>query len=520
MARKKMQKANEVPSVTSISKQTTAATAAEMREWYERNKKHMEKFAAAQEGLIPLRDITKTSTKAVPTFNKETLRNYLQNIGSNEKNLRNLSRYLFYRCHAYYRLVMYNATMFDLSARSVIPVYDIVKGGDVKKTLKSYQDTLVILDNMNLQYEFLKMYAIAFREDVSFGCAYYDDTGFFILPLDPDYCKISGIYATGDFSFAMDMSYFRSRQQLLEMWGAPFEEMYHEYESTGNKWINMPEEYSVCLKARAEDWETVLPVFSGLLSNIINLIDLDDIQAIADEQEIYKMIWLEMETITGSKDVDDWKVDPTIMIQYFNRMISEALPPYVSAAIVPGKLNTIGFNADTATETNKVSKATETLFNTSGGAQILNSATISGTTAFEAAIQADTELAISMLLPQTQSWVNRFLSYQLSNPSKVKFFEVSVYTKEKFKKSLLESAEYGLPTKLAYNALNGFSERDTLALNFLEEQCLGLGDLFVPLKSTHTQSGSGDEKTGGRPKSDTPTDDSEASAEKRDTAKG
>jgi len=83
---------------------------------------------------------------------------------------------------------------------------------------------------------------------------------------------------------------------------------------------------------------------------------------------------------------------------------------------------------------------------------------------------------------------------------------------------LLKSAEYGLPTKLLVNACNGFSAKDTLSLNFLEESCLNLGTLFVPLQSTHTQSGSatGDEETGGRPKNETPTDESEASEAKRD----
>ena len=282
----------------------------------------------------------------------------------------------------------------------------------------------------------------------------------------------------------------------------------------------MPDEYAICLKARAEDWETVVPIFSGLLSGIINLIDLDDIQAIADEQEIYKMIWLEMETIQGSSDPDDWKVDPTIMLQYFNRMINEALPDYISAAIVPGKLETINFNTDKATDTNKIAKSTETLFNSAGGAQVLNSATISGTTAFNAAIQADTELAISMLLPQTQAWVNRFISYYVSNPSKVKFHEVSVYTKEAYRKELLENAQHGLPTKLALNTLSGFSEQDTMALNFLEEQCLDLSSIFVPLQSSYVQSGTGDSETGGAPTSDDAGDTAEESKEKRDRAKG
>ena len=201
-------------------------------------------------------------------------------------------------------------------------------------------------------------------------------------------------------------------------------------------------------------------------------------------------------------------------------MINEALPDYTLAAIIPGKLDQVTFNNDRATDTNKIAKSTETLFNTSGGAQILNSASISGTTAFSAAVQADTEMAISMLLPQTQGWVNRFLSYWVSNPSKVKFFEVSAYTKEEFKKTLLEAATSGLPTKLAYNTLNQFSEKDTLALNYLEEQILGITKLFVPLQTSYTQSGSSD--TGGAPTKDDSeiTDDGADSRDKTDKAKG
>ena len=522
MAQRMKRKSNKI--AESESAQPVLHTAAEMRNVYEKSKRSMKNFEDAMNGIKSLRDVTKTSTKTVTAFNKDSLRQYLQNIGSNEKNLRNLSRYLYYRCHPYYRLVMYNANMFCLDARSVIPEYDLLKGGDANKMLKSYQETIDILDKMNLQYEMLKAYITCFREDVFYGCAYYDETGLFILPLDPDYCKISGVYNTGDFSFHMDMSYFRSRQTILEMWGEPFVSMYRAYESdtTAGKYQPMPDEYAVCFKARAEDWETVVPVFSGLLSGIINLIDLDDLQAIADEQDIYKMIWLELETITGSDDIDDWKVSPDIVIEYFNRMINEALPEYTSAAIVPGKLDQISFNTDKATDTNKIATSTETLFNSSGGAQILNSKSISGTTAFSAAVQADTEMAISMLLPQTQSWVNRFLSYYVSNPAKVKFFEVSAYTKQEFKKNLLEAAQYGLPTKLAYNNLNQFSEKDTLALNFLEEEVLHLSDKLIPLQSSYTQSGTEGSDGNGAPTKDAGeiTDDGEASREKTDKAKG
>lgn len=505
---------------TAPSTEKKQPTANEMREWYEKNKKHIENFAAAESAAKSLRDVTKTATKTVTAFSKESLRNYLRNIGSNEKNLRNLSRYLFYRCHAYYRLIMYHATMFDLKCRTVIPQYDLVKVPDVQKTLKSYQETLVMLDEMNLQYEFLKMLAIAFREDVAYGCAYYTEgEGLFILPLDSDYMKIDGVYATGNFSASMDMTYFRSRAYELEAWGEPFQSLYRAYESTGIKFQQLPPEHCVVLKSRPEDWETIVPIFSGLLNSIINLIDLEDIQAIADEQEIYKMIWLEMETLTGADSADEWKVDPSIMIDYFNRMINEALPDYISAAIVPGKLDQITFDSSKVNDTNKISKATETLFNSSGGAQILNSSTISGTTAFTAAIKADTELAISMMLPQIQGWTNMFLGLHLSNPCDVIFHEVSAYTKDDFKKSLYQDFQFGLPLKLTLNTFNGFSERQTLAMNFLEIDCLGLNEKFIPPQSANTQSGSSD--TGGAPTKDSGelTDDGESSRDKRDNKK-
>lgn len=515
MARK-MKKTN-----TSAKSASSQPTAQEMREWYSQNEQRLRNYAAAEQASKMLRDMTKNTTKTISAFSKETLRTYLQNIGSNEKNLRNLSRYLYYRSQVYYRLIMYNANMFCLDARTVIPSYDFVKGADVTKTLKTYQSTLTVLNHMNLQYELLKAYVTCFREDVFYGCVYYDDTGMFIMPLDPDYCKISGLYQTGDFSFWMDMSYFRQKQSILEAWGEPFQSMYKAYNGVAsNKWQPMPDEYAICLKARAEDWETVVPVFSGMLNSLINLLDLEDIQAIADEQEIYKMLWIELETLSGAKMADEWKIDPSLVIEYFNKMIAECLPDYISAAIVPGKLKDINFTSSATNDTNKIAQSTQTVLNSAGGAQILNSSTIQGTTAFSAAIKSDTEFAISMLLPQTQAWVNRFLTYQVTNPAKVKFHEVSVYTKEDFKKSLMTDAQYGLPLKLTINALNGFSEMDTMAMNFLEEECLHLSDKFVPLQSTHTMSGS-ENTTGAPEKDDTElTDDGEASRDKVDNKQG
>ena len=52
----------------------------------------------------------------------------------------------------------------------------------------------------------------------------------------------------------------------------------------------MPDEYALCTKSRMESWETIVPIYSGLFIDLIGLLNLADVQAVADEQQIYKLI--------------------------------------------------------------------------------------------------------------------------------------------------------------------------------------------------------------------------------------
>ena len=466
--------------------QTTKRTAAEMKEWYDKNKE------ATQNAFKQVRDVTKTTRQTtLSSYSKDTVVSYLQNISSNENNLRNLSRYLFYRSQVYFRLVMYNATMFDLNARTVIPSYDPLKDNDSTKMLKSYYETLQWLERMNLQHEFLSVLVNNFIEDVFYGCCWIDETGMFILQLPPENCKIKGKYFTGDFAFDVDMSWFKKHEYLIEYLGEPFSSMYSAYGGeNSNKWQPMPDEYALCTKYRLESWETVCPPYSGLFIDLIGLLNLADVQAVADEQQIYKLITATIPLLKNSDIPDDWAVDVDTALDYFKKL-DAALPDYVGRVITPIPLDTISFNEDQTTDTTKVQKATKEVLNTSGGAQILNSSTISGAEAFKSATRSDTELAISSLLGQISGWTNRMMSYLVSNPAKVKFFEVSAYTKDAFKESLQKDLNYGFVSALAINALNGFSELDTLALNYLERDVLKLNEKFTPYQTASTQSGNG-----------------------------
>lgn len=488
----------------------TKRTAAEMKEWYDNNAQN------TQNAFKQIRDVAKTGRQTtLSSYSKDSVVSYLQNISSNENNLRNLSRYLFYRSQVYFRLIMYNATMFDLNARTVIPTYDPIKTNNPNKTLKSYYETLQWLERMNLQHEFLSVLVNNFIEDVFYGCCWIDETGMFILQLPPENCKINGKYFTGDFSFSVDMSYYKKYEYLIDYLGEPLSSMYNAYGGdNAKKWQQMPDEYALCTKYRLESWETVCPPYSGLFMDLIGLLNLADVQAVADEQQIYKLITATIPLLKNSDIPDDWAVDVSTALDYYKRL-EASLPPYIGSIVTPIPLDTISFSDDQASDTTKIQKATKEVLNTSGGAQILNSSTISGAEAFRSATRADTEFAISSLLGQISGWTNRMLSYLVSDPAKVKFFEVSAYTKDAFKESLQKDMNYGFVSALAINSLNGFSELDTLALNFLEQDVLKLHEKFVPYQTASTQS---TDNEGGAPEKST-TEISDSGDETRDKEK-
>lgn len=478
-------------------------SANELREWWDKYAQRIENFEKNQDALKKLKDVEKsTRFKTTSRITKENLRTYLENPSSNEKGLRDVSRYLATRCQVYYRLIKYNANMFCLDARSVVPAYNpSEEETNDQNMIESYYNTLLLLNKMGLQLEFLKVYVTCFMEDVFYGVCYFDEDSeqypsMFFLPLNPDYCRIQGVWEDGTFSYAFNMNFFNRNQELIELWGEPFESMWNEYQTSGVQWQTVPQEVSVCLKFRAEDWETIIPPFSGLFSAFLGLLEEEDVQAIASEEEIYKLLVLTLPLLKNTNSPDDFAVDPNTAIDYFNKF-KNSLPSFVDAILSPIPIESISFNKDVADDTTRVQKATETVLNSSGGAQILNSINLSTSAAFEAVVKSDTEFAISSLLPQTEAWVNSFVARYVDKPCKVKFFEVSIYTKDKLRKDLLENAQNGLPTKLAINSMSGYSELDTLALNYLETEVLHLQDSLIPLNTSYTQS---NKQSGGQEK--------------------
>ena len=458
-------------------------------------------FKKAQDSLLKISDPNKNNVQNIIGKDRKLIRTYLQNPASNETNLITTARYLYYRTQIFFRLVNFYADMFDLRCRQIIPNTSLTKQNNEKKIIKQYNDTLTWLDRYDIQGVMLPALIRVFREDVYFGIFYRDDTGSILYPLDPSWCKIDGIYSSHDYSYAVDMTKFKNAtmQELLEWLGDPLKSMYREYERTGERWIHMDDKYAACFKFRTDDIGHVLPPLMPILQQLAAINDLADIQAIADQMSIYKLLLIPMETLSGTKRSDDFEVSPDLMLGYYNKMV-DSLPDYIASALIPAdvdKDNVLDFSTTSSDkDVDRLEQSEKTLLATAGGGAVLNANMITSTAAFKAWLKSETEFALSPILPQIQGFTNRMLKYDSANPCKVEYFEVSIYTKEDLQATLLESCQYGFSNKLAYNTFNGISERATIGMMLLENTILGMPEKMIPLSSSYTQSG---DEEGGRP---------------------
>ena len=480
---------------------------AELRQKFAEYQEKVAKYEAVKVAM-QLVDLTKTETRTFQTFSKERLRTYMRNPLSNATNLRNLSRFLYRVSHPYRRLIEHNANMVDLTAQTLIPIRTSFSKDDKAKTvLDSYYDTAVQVDRMQMAKEIYKCLIIAWREDCFYGYTYEDTTGFFIMPLDGDYCKPSSMNYDGTLNFAFDFNYFRSHPAQLDYWDKEFTKKYNAYLNDATlRWQELDPQRTICLKVNIDDMTLVLPPYIALFEQIIDNVDLQGIQALKDELSIYKLLVARLKPLSNAKDPDDFEVDPDTAVEYYNKFRA-SLPEGVDSAISPLPIDVVEFKGNTTEDVDMISNSVSNIFKTSGGSLILDNEK-NGTTIYEAQIISDTLHGLVPLLGQIEKWVNRYIGYRLKNPAKVKYLECSPWTKKNLKKELLSSGQYGIPDKMAIAALDGFSPLESLSIMYLENNILELHNKWVPLQSSYTRSWRDNKESGGQEKdSDELTDE-------------
>lgn len=489
-----------------------------IREQYKLEEERQKKnFASASEDKVmrTIRDVARNaSTPSLTSTDKETIKGYLTgNIFSNSSRLIEASKYLYYRSPIYSQLIDKYSSMYCFDCRKIEPNYTFSKDFDGNKALKQFDATIDFLDILSLQNNIQTSLINMWLTDVSYNLFFHDDYGSFLWPIDPSEAIIDSIYeANGGYTygFALDMSKYRNqqRQELIEWLGEPLESMWKTYQSEGIKYVHVPAEYSMVLKKRVNSIDVIIPPLLPYLNEFASLNDLFDSQNAADNTNFFKMIYLPLKVLSSAKNSDDFEISPDLALDYFKIAADNAIPSSVSSAVIPGdELKTIDFSDSVSQDTNRVEKTQQQILGAMSGmgALINSSKAINNTELIKNALKAESAYVLQGVIGQVEAWTNLQLALNISNYCSVSYMPVTIYTKEDYRKTLLEANQYGYSYRLAYGTLLGFTERQTMAALKFENETLGLQNLMVyPLVSSYTSSGETEKgQVGeGRPESD------------------
>ena len=467
-----------------------------------REEKNRAAFAAVKDALA-LIDLTKNKNITYTTYSRESLRSYLKNPASesNQKNLRKLSNYLYTVSHVYRRLINFKAYQPQLKSWTVYPDIPLTEEPDEENILQNYERVTRYVRNMDMESQILKCMLRAWKDDVVFGFCYGDpekDGEFFIHILDPDYCKISSQqYYKGVLNFAFDFSFFSGNNSYyLDVYDPIFKKMYNKYQADSSlRWQELPIENTFCLKINIDNLDYPIPPLSGLFDSIISLTDLQAVQDLKDELEAYKLIYAKIETISGTKDVDDFEIDLDLANAFYEKL-QAMMPDGVNLALSPMKLEAVDLGSDSTNDVNIISKAYENIINANGGI-VLNQNKITNSASFKLALLFD---SMDAMAPVTQinSWVNLWIKNHIGETGMiVEFSDVSPYFIDDRIDKLLKLGQYGLPVKLELASLANTDPVKERGMSFME-RVLGLGatDWNKPLVSSNVQSGNTDNGDG------------------------
>ncbi len=183
-----------------------------------------------------LQDLRNNKSESVlyRKYSKEQITGFLENPQKNEKQIRELSCYLYMVSSHYRRLIDYFALIL-LYNYNVIPT-KIPEKINKKIYKETYLKVIKECEKYNLRHEAEKAMKITVRDGVFFGLCYESKDSFFIKPVQAKYAQISGI-EDGTYTYEFDLNYFNSNKELLNMYGAEFINAYDRYKGNKEKGI-------------------------------------------------------------------------------------------------------------------------------------------------------------------------------------------------------------------------------------------------------------------------------------------
>lgn len=443
-----------------------------------------------------------TNSRALETLKAESMMKWLQDPISNEKALRGASNMLYNVSGEYKSMIQYLVGLAKFYY-----VIDFTGNPDdhAANKLKNEARTLSSeFTKMNIAHEKTKIFDIVLREDVFYGYEVSDKHSYFILQLDPDYCRLSG-KSDGMWTFEFDFGYFNSgRKALLDSYPVEFKSKFNKYNHKKDealRWQPLSFDKSVCYKFN-ENQREIVPPLSTTFEGLLELNDYRKFKKANTKINNYMLLHQKVPLFKDndkSNQQNNFMIDSGTMMM-FHAMLDESLPEEIGAVVSPMDIEPIQLDKR-SDQTDKVAEVTRDIYNAAGINQYLFNPDKNSTAGLSKSIKKDESTVIKFYL-QVARWMNRKI--KVNHPKwshwQVQLLPTTHQSEVEYVDMLTNLGSLGFPVVGALGAILGFDVTKIDSMIHLENEVYDFKNRMIPFASSHTMGANDD--TGGRPESD------------------
>lgn len=446
-------------------------------------------------------------------FRTEEVQRWMQNPAGNEENFRKLSLYLFQANSLYRWFVSILANMPTWSWTLSMDVFSSKKNKD--QLNKIYRQGTQYGDKKFNLHELNKAFAYVMLEDWFYGYEIESDDSYFILKLDPKFCRVTSIVENGIKAFQFDMSFFDDKQDandnnnnIVNSYPDEFKKGYAKYLRTGKKWFALDPINTICWKLQ-DELPYGMPYFINLFPSLSDIGFFKDVEKA--KAEIDSFLLLHQHIPLDEAKMNKFAIDLGLAAD-FDAMAADNLPDGVAMFTSPMKITAVKTERG-GTDKDKVKNAIDQTYTGAGLPQQLGNANTA--VGLSKAIMANEQI-IYKFYKQVAQTMNFKIKYKYPNMKfTFKILEFTHFSREDKASQLLTGAQNGVVDAMHAASAQGINPYEFLN-NIELEEVLNIVDRLKPLQTSYTLS-SKDKQSGAPTKDDDKLSDSGIATRENDS---
>lgn len=417
-----------------------------------------------------------------------------------------LSNSYFLTDGIYRRIIIYYATFLTYMGLLIPNVsynHKVTEPGIAKK----YHKALDFFDNINLQTLCTDFMTKALINGTYYGVIQtLDKQHFTILDLPAAYCYSRYKDIKNNDIIEFDLSYFDSisdenmRKSALQVYPEIIAQAYNDYnQNRKQRYFKIPADIGVCFP-----FFDGTPYFLPVIPDINSYRDYEEFDKEKDKEELKRILVQEIPHLN-----DGTLLFEPVEVEEIHRGTVSMLKDNTNTSVLTtyGKVDVKSTNthSDTATK-NNLEKVSQAVYRNAGVSSQVFAAT--GNMALSVSLDNDLAFVMSMANKFSRFFtniINRLYGNGIVN-FKYMILPISHYNTKEYIDNAYKEATAGYSYFLPALAM-GLSQKDIYSIKQVENDILDLRNVLIPLKTSYTETGEGEEERGRPTKTDTEKND-------------